>query len=85
MNQREQIRRYFSENHYAGADIAHVRDDDSLLDRGLIDSAGILDVVAFIEDAFGVRVDDAEITPENFDSIDGMADFIDRKRQAKVA
>jgi acyl carrier protein len=85
MNQREQIRRYFAENHYAGTDIAHVRDDDSLLDRGLIDSAGILDVVAFIEEAFGVRVDDAEITPENFDSIDGMADFIDRKRQAKVA
>lgn len=53
--------------------------DESLLDEGILDSLGILDVVAFLEESFGVSVQDEELDPENFDSIDALASFVRAK------
>ena len=53
--------------------------DDSLLDDGILDSLGILDVVAFLEESFGVSVQDEELDPENFDSVDALASFVRAK------
>lgn len=54
-------------------------DDDSFIDTGTIDSTGVLEVVTFVETAFGVQVEDREMVPENLDSIDRLVAFIARK------
>ena len=53
--------------------------NESLLDSGLIDSTGIFELVAFLEDTFGVKVEDEEIVPEVFETAAQIAAFIDRK------
>lgn len=54
-------------------------DDESLLDQGIIDSTGVLEVVAFIETEFGITVRDEEMLPENLDSIAKIAAYVRRK------
>ena len=75
----ERVRAFITENFYI-ADKATLSDTDSLLDKGIIDSTGVLEVVAFIEGAFGIQVDDAEILPENLDTIGSIVGYIERKR-----
>ena len=50
--------------------------DEQLLENGLIDSLGILDVVTFLEEEYKILVDDEEMTPENFQSINLMANYV---------
>jgi acyl carrier protein len=56
-------------------------DDTSFLEAGILDSTGVMEVVAFLEQQFGVRVDDDELTPENLDSISSIGAFVSRKLQ----
>ena len=56
----------------------------SLLERRIVDSTGILEIVAFIEEHFRVRVEDEELVPDNFDSIARIAAFVTRKMQAEA-
>ena len=58
-----------------------LEDDTSFLEAGILDSTGVLEVVAFLEQQFGVRVDDDELTPENLDSIASIGAFVSRKLQ----
>ena len=55
-------------------------DIDPLLEDGLIDSLGILDLVGFLETEFGIKIEDEELNPENFDNITAMVQFVERKR-----
>jgi acyl carrier protein len=57
-----------------------LHEDTSFLENGLIDSTGIMEMVAFIEKTFDLTVEDEELVPENFDSIRKVSDFIRRKR-----
>jgi acyl carrier protein len=61
-----------------------VRDSDALLEGGLLDSQGVLEVVAFIEQRFSINVEDEELTPENFQNIDRIAAFVQSKTPAAV-
>ncbi|MEW8470669.1 MAG: acyl carrier protein, partial [Candidatus Thiodiazotropha sp.] len=54
---------------------------DSFLDKGILDSTGILEVIYFLEDEFGIKVEDTEMVPENLDSVDNIVSFIAKKRQ----
>jgi acyl carrier protein len=54
--------------------------EDRLLDTGVLDSLGILDLVSFVEQEFGVTISDDELLPENFQSIEAIAAFVLRKR-----
>jgi acyl carrier protein len=76
---RQQVRWFVTTNFYV-ADAASLTDGASLLDSGVIDSTGVLEVVAFIESELGVQVDDAEMVPENLDSIASIAAYVVRKR-----
>jgi acyl carrier protein len=60
-------------------DNTSVAPDASLLDSGLVDSTGILEVVLFLEEAFEISVQDEEVLPENFDSIERLAQYVERK------
>jgi acyl carrier protein len=55
-------------------------DDESLLAAGLIDSTGILELVSYLESEFSIAVDDAEIVPENLDSIGRIAAYVGSKQ-----
>ena len=57
-------------------------DEDSLLESGIVDSLGILDLVNFVTDEFGVAVGDEDLQPDNFNSIASLAQFVDNKQSA---
>jgi acyl carrier protein len=54
-------------------------DDESLLEQGIVDSTGVMELVAFLEGAFGITIDDDELVAANLDSVDRMAAFVSRK------
>ena len=78
------MRDFIVENFLFGNKDATLGDEDSFLQKGLIDSTGILEVVSFIEEKFGIKVEDEELLPENLDSIRRLADFIGRKQGSTV-
>lgn len=55
--------------------------DEPLLDSGLIDSTGIFELIAFIEETFQVQIPDEEVVPENFQTIEALAAFVGSKLQ----
>jgi acyl carrier protein len=57
-----------------------LRNDDRLLENGILDSLGVLDLVAYLEREFQMVVSDDELLPEHFESIDRLTSFVDRKR-----
>lgn len=79
MNAKNTVRRFVSENFYI-ADPNALADDTSLLDRGIVDSTGILEIVSFLESTFDIQIDDSELIPENLDTINGIINFLARKR-----
>lgn len=66
---------------FVGASARPVGPDDSLLDSGILDSVGIAELIAFVETEFGVRVEDEEIVPDNFETVTRVAALVDRKRR----
>lgn len=76
----KQIRQYINEAILFSDDAVAYDDSDSLLAEGIVDSVGVMDLVLFVEQAFNVDVEDREITPDNFDSIDKMARFVRTKQ-----
>ena len=83
MELQQQIRDFVATNFYV-ADPNSLEDRTSLLDQGIIDSTGVLEVIMFIETTFGVTVDDREMLPENLDSIERIASYIGRKKEAEL-
>ncbi len=79
MDTRDQVRTFVTNNFYV-ANPAALLDDASLLDEGIVDSTGVLEVIAFLEDTFGITVEDAEMLPDNLDSIERISAFVERKR-----
>jgi acyl carrier protein len=53
-----------------------LKDDTSFLDEGVIDSTGVMELVAFLETTFEFRIEDEEIVPDNFDSINKLLKFV---------
>ena len=72
------VRHYILENLLFSDDGSELPNDASLLDRGIIDSTGVLEVVMFLEEAFGIRVKASEMLPENFDSVNNIVNFVQR-------
>jgi acyl carrier protein len=73
------VRDFIVANFLFGDTTRAVRDDDSLLEHGIIDSTGILELVFFLETTYGIAVDDKEMIPANLDSIAKVAGFVGRK------
>ena len=72
------VRGYILENLLFTSDGSQLPNDASLLDRGIIDSTGVLEIVLFLEEQFGIKVKDSDMLPENFDTVDRMAQFVVR-------
>jgi len=76
------IRQFVCDNFIVSEDA--FTDDDSMLDKQIIDSTGVLELVAFLEERFGIRISDEEMVPENLDSVSRIGAFLNRKRSESV-
>jgi acyl carrier protein len=74
----DNVRGFIVENFLFG-DGESLREDTSLMEEGIMDSTGILELLFFIEETFGFSVEDDELVPENMDSLQNIARFVDRK------
>ncbi len=84
MGEEARIRDFILDNYMIGESEEDLDNDDSFLEKGIIDSTGILELVMFIEETYDIEVEDDEVIPENFDSIDRLSAYI-RKKTADVA
>ena len=78
MDARTRVRRFIIEN-FLFEDNGTLTADMSFLDNGIIDSTGVLELIAFLETEFAITIEDTEIVPENLDTLDRVAAFLERK------
>ena len=79
------VRRFIEDNFLFRDDRGALSDSESLLDAGLIDSTGILELVAFLEAEFAIQMADADIVPANLDSIKTIVGYVERKTATQAA
>ena len=73
------IKSYILENFLFADDNGRLQGDTSFLEEGIVDSTGVLELVMFVEETFGTTVEDDEIVPENFDSVEQLARYVRQK------
>jgi len=78
MDYYSKIREFVVQNFLFG-DGKSLREDTSLMEESIMDSTGILELLFFLEETFGISVEDEELVPENMDSLRNIARFIDQK------
>lgn len=81
-NFREEVRSFVIDNFLFG-EAERLDDDASFLSTGVVDSTGILELVKFLEDTYGISVEDDELVPDNLDSVERIGRFLDRKQEAR--
>jgi acyl carrier protein len=82
MSIEQTIRNYILENYLFSDDQSTLQNDESFLNKGIIDSTGILEVISFLESEFGVKVEDREMIPENLDSVNNLVKYVSAKQSA---
>ena len=75
----DRIRDYLAE-HFPAARSRRLDPDEPLLTNGILDSLGVLDVVAFLETEFKIMVADEDLLPENFESLARLTAFVEEKQ-----
>ncbi|HEY7497068.1 MAG TPA: acyl carrier protein [Vicinamibacterales bacterium] len=80
-----EIKEFVVTNFLFGQNGDSITNDQSFLENGIIDSTGVLELVAFLEQRFGIAVADRELLPENLDSVDNVTRFVSRKLEAQGA
>jgi acyl carrier protein len=78
------IREYIAENILFSDNGYPHSDDTSFLEEGIVDSMGIMELVMFVDENFGITVEDDELVPDNFDSVSRLAAYIRRKSPAQA-
>ena len=81
----EKTRAYIQENYLYMRPDFELNNDDQLLRKGIVDSMGVVEILDFIRDEFGVEIEDDEITEENLGSLTAIAEFVGAKRQGATA
>jgi acyl carrier protein len=76
---REEIKGFIINNFMMGRNPEELTDSDSLLNKGIIDSTGVLELVGFLEEKFNIQVEDEELIPENLDSVNNLVNYIQKK------
>jgi len=76
---RNKLREFIFENFLVGLRKNELDGADSFLEKGIIDSTGVLELVSFVEDNFKIEVNDEELVPDNFDSVNKLGEYVRRK------
>jgi acyl carrier protein len=79
-----EIRAFLADVFFLGDDPADLPADDSLIDSGIIDSNGVLELVDFLEQEYGILIQDEEMIPENLGSVNNIVSFVTRKKAVKA-
>lgn len=77
-----EVKDFILKNFLFTEDRSKLSDEQSLMQSGILDSTGILELISFVEENYGVKVADEEMLPENFDSVAAIDGFVKRKRAA---
>ena len=85
MSIEHEVRAYILDNFLFTDEQTALANGESLLERGIIDSTGVMELVAFIEKQFSISVGDEELLPENLDSVDQIVGFVNRKQRMSAA
>lgn len=79
MSIEEKLRTFILDNFLFTDDQSALSSEDSFMEKGIIDSTGILEVIFFLEEEFNVKVEDDEMVPENLDSVKNLVAFVEKK------
>lgn len=79
MDTRQLIRSYIGENFLFSRNGFNLGDDLSFLETGIVNSLGVMELVQFVEEQFGIPVADEDVVPANFDSVNRLAAYIERR------
>ncbi|MHC5011757.1 MAG: phosphopantetheine-binding protein [Planctomycetota bacterium] len=77
---KSRIRTFLAENFLFRSDGFPYGDDESLFEAGVVDSMGILELTLFVEETFGIDVPDDDVVPDNFDSVEKLATYIESRK-----
>jgi acyl carrier protein len=77
---RDTIRMFILQNYLFTEDQSALQDDTSFLESGIVDSTGMMEVIFFLEESWGIKVEDEEMIPENLDSVSNLVAFLKRKQ-----
>jgi len=77
---KSELREYMIETFLFGDTTTEFSDSDSFMEKGIVDSTGILEVITFVEDNYDIKIEDEELIPENLDSINNLEKFINSKK-----
>lgn len=77
---RDTIRMFILQNYLFTEDQSALSDDASFLESGIVDSTGMMEVIFFLEESWGIKVEDEEMIPENLDSVSNLVAFLKRKQ-----
>lgn len=80
MSTNNEIKTFILQNYLFTDDQSVLSEDDSLIQKGIVDSTGMLELVNHLEDTYGFKVADEEMVPDNLDSVANIVRFIERKR-----
>lgn len=80
----QQIRKYLVENLLYVDDASQYDNDTSFIREGLIDSMGVMELVMYVQSRFGITVEQQEVTPDNFDSVNKIVAFIRYKQSVAI-
>ena len=75
----KKIRDYILENFLFTDDQSKLSNDESFLDKGIIDSTGVLEIIGFLQKEFGIQVVDDEMVSDNLDSVNNIVNYIEAK------
>jgi acyl carrier protein len=81
-NIEQEIREFVTDNFLFGQTSIRLSNYDSFLDQGIIDSTGVLELVAFLEEKYQIKIEDNELTPQYLDSIHKLVKFLETKVQS---
>jgi acyl carrier protein len=79
------VRTFIKDSFLFRENLAGLADSDSLLESGVMDSTGVLELVAFLESELDIQMSDVEIVPDNLDSIAAIVAYVERKRATAIA
>jgi acyl carrier protein len=81
MTVKNKIRTYILENYLFTGDPTALADDDSFMELGIIDSTGMLELIFFIEETFGIKIEDSDMLPANLDSLNRLETYIHSRQE----
>ncbi len=82
---RSRVRDFIVEQFLFNKDDGHLTNDVSFLESGIVDSTGILELIAFLEETYRIPIEDEELIPENLDSVNNVVSFVQRKLETQHA